>query len=142
MPEQQKSSSQLKAKLQQHLEDARQRLEQAKQDIMELHEKDKESIQKKSAEIQARIRSQQARAQSMRDQVSAWMRDKKQQTDEQVMSWRQKRELKHLERRADRTEEYAVNAVAIAMMDADEAEAAVLDALDARIDSDLAAAAV
>ena len=142
MAEQQKSTSELKQKLQKHLEDAKQRLEQVKQDVANLHEEDKEAIRKKSAEIQQRIKGQQDRAQQLRDQVSSWMRDKKQQTDDQIKSWRQKREIKHLQKRADRAEEYAINAVMMAMWDADEAEVAVLDALDARLDADAATGAV
>jgi chromosome segregation ATPase len=141
MAEQSSSTSALKEKLQQHIEDAKQRMEQVKQDIANLREQDKESIRKKTAEIQQRIQAQQQRAEQLRDQITTWMRDKKQQTDEQVMTWRKKRELKHLERRADRAEEYAINVVVSAMMDADEAEVAVLDALDARLDADTAASA-
>jgi len=141
MAEQQKSASNLKEKLQQHLEEAKERMEQIKQDIATLHEQDKESIRKKSTEIRQRIAAQQQRMQELRGQISAWLSDKKQQTDDQIRTWRQKRELKHLERRADRAEEYAINTVVMAMMDADEAEMAVLDALDARVDADVAGAA-
>jgi hemerythrin len=141
MAEQTSSTSALKEKLQQHIEDAKRRMEQVKQDIANLHEQDKESIRKKTAEIQQRIQAQRQQAEQLRDQITAWMRDKKQQTDEQVTTWRKKRELKHLQRRADRAEEYAINVVVSAMMDADEAEVAVLDALDARLDADTAAAA-
>jgi hemerythrin len=141
MAEQTSSTSALKEKLQQHIEDAKRRMEQVKQDIANLREQDKESIRKKTAEIQQRIQAQRQQAEQLRDQITAWMRDKKQQTDEQVTTWRKKRELKHLQRRADRAEEYAINVVVSAMMDADEAEVAVLDALDARLDADTAAAA-
>lgn len=130
----------LKEKLQQHLEEAKQRMDRAKQEIARLREEDKENLRENRAEIQQRIQNQQDQAKQLRDQASEWLREKKQQTDEQVASWRQKREVKHLERRAGRAEEYAVNAVVIAMMDADEAEIAVLDALDARLDADTASA--
>ena len=141
MAEEQKSTSELKAKLQQHLDDAKQRIAQVRQDLAELHDRDKESIRKKSSEVKARIQAQQARMAQMRDEVVSWMREKQDQTDEKVTSWRQKRELKRLARRADRAEDYAVNILMMTMWDADEAEAAVLDALDARIDADAAAGA-
>jgi hypothetical protein len=130
----------LKEKLQRHLDEAKQRMDQARHDIATLQEEDKESIRKKADEVRQRLDAQQARAQELRDRVSSWLRDEKQQTDAQVASWRKKREIKHLERRADRAEEYAVSAVVTAMMDADEAEIAVLDALDARLDAEVAAA--
>ena len=138
MAEQPKSSAELKERLQQHLDNAKQRMAQVKQDIADLHERDKESIRKKSSEVKARIQAQQAQFQQLQEQVAEWMREKQDQTDDKVMSWRQKREIKRLEKRADRAEDYAVSAVVIAMMDADEAEAAVLDALDARLDADVA----
>jgi DNA mismatch repair ATPase MutS len=134
------TTAELKEKLQQQLDMARQRLEAAKKEIASVHEEDKESIRKKSEELKQRIATHQERAAQLREQVASWIEIKKQQTDEQVATWRQKRELKHLEKRADRAAEYAVNLVATAMMDADDAEAAVLDALDARLDADLAAA--
>jgi hypothetical protein len=141
MAEENKSTSELKGKLQQHLDEAKQRLEQARQEIADIHAEDKDAIRKKRAEIAQRIQAQQDRVQQRRDQVTSWLRDKKQQTDEQITSWRQKRELKHLQKRADRAEEYAINALVMAMWDADEAEVAVLDALDARLDADVAAGA-
>ena len=134
------TASELKGKLQQQFEMARQRIEAAKQEIASIKEEDKESVRKKSAELQQRMAAQQDRARELRSQVAGWLEIKKQQTDEQVLSWRQKREVKHLEKPAERAAEYAVNLVSVAMMDADDAEAAVLDALDARLDADLAAA--
>jgi hypothetical protein len=129
-------NTQLKQKFQQHIDEAKQRLESAKQDIASLHEEDKEAIRKKSDELKKRMGEQQAKAQQLKKQVTTWLQDKKQQTDDQITSWRQKREVKHLERRADRAEEYALNTIFAAMMDADEAEMAVLDALDARLDAE------
>jgi hypothetical protein len=133
------AASELKEKLQQQFEIAKQRIEAAKKEIASLQEQDKESIRKKSAELQQRMKEQQDRAKELRSQVAAWLEIKKQQTDEQVLTWRQKREIKHLEKRAESAADYAMNLVTQAMMDADDAEAAVLDALDARLDADLAA---
>lgn len=132
------NAAQLKAVFEHHLEEAKQRLEQAKQDLAAVHESDKESIRQKSAELRQRIREEEQRANELRDEAAGWLKDKKAHTEEQISSWRQRRELKHLERRADRAEEYAVNALVMAMLDADEAEIAVLDALDARLDADQA----
>lgn len=133
-------TAQLKAAFEQHLEEAKQRLEQARQDIAAVSASDKESIRQKSAEIRHRLYEQEQRTAELRDDAAGWLKDRKAQTEEQVSSWRQRRELKHLEKRADRAEEYAVNALVVAMLDADEAEIAVLDALDARLDADLATA--
>ncbi len=135
-----KSTTKLKEKLQEQFDAAKQRLENVKQEIASLHEADKESISKMSAAVQQRIEQQQGKIQALQTQVDSWIQEKKSQTKETITSWRQKREIKHLERRADRAEEYALNAVIVAMMDADDAEMAVLDALDARLDAEAAAA--
>jgi len=134
------STTKLKEKLQEQFDAAKQRLEDVKQEIASLHEADKESISKMSAAVQQRIEQQQDKIQALRTQVDSWIQEKKSQSKETIASWRQKREIKHLERRADRAEEYALNAVIVAMMDADDAEMAVLDALDARLDAEAAAA--
>jgi hypothetical protein len=128
------STTSLKQKLQQHLDQAKQRLDSAKQDIANLREQDKESIRKTTTDVQNRIAATQQRAREVRAQMSAWFEDKKKQNKDVVASWKEKLELKSLERRAENAEEYAVGAVAIAMIDADEAEMAVLEALDARLD--------
>jgi DNA anti-recombination protein RmuC len=132
------NTAQLKAVFEHHLEEAKQRLEQAKQDLAGVRASDKESIRQKSAEIRQRVHDQEQRANELRDEAASWLKDKKAHSEEQISSWRQRRELKHLERRADRAEEYAVNALVVAMLDADEAEIAALDALDARLDADQA----
>lgn len=132
------ATAKLKEKLQQRIDEARQRLEDVKSDIANLHHENQEDIRKKRAEIQQRIDAQQERARDVRDQVSGWLREKAEQGEEAITSWRQKRAIKRLESRADRAEEYAVNALVVAMMDADEAEMAMLDALQARLDAEAA----
>ena len=133
-----KGTETLKEKLKGRLEEARQRLEQAKTDIENLHAEDEAAVRAKAAEIRERIESQKARAQSVKSQVSGWLREKQEQGESAISSWRQKREIKRLEHRADKAEEYAVNAFVVAMMDADEAEMAVLEAFAARLDADAA----
>ncbi len=140
MAEEAPKTSELKKRLQHQLDEAKQRLDNARQDIADLHEADKAALRAKATEVQERIDAQKQRAQQLQQQVSSWMAEKKQHSDEAIASWREKRQIKHLEKRADRAEEYAVNAVIVAMMDADDAELAVLDALDARLDVEEAAA--
>lgn len=131
-------SAELKQKLQERLEAARERFDEVREDIAALRDEDKENIHQKAAEIRQRIVSQKERVQELRDQASGWLREKQEQTEDAIMSWRQKREIKRLENRAERAEEYAVNVVFAAMMYADEAEVAMLDALEARLDADAA----
>ncbi|HEY5927245.1 MAG TPA: hypothetical protein VIV11_36410 [Kofleriaceae bacterium] len=135
-PTEPKGTEQLKQKLQQHLEEAKQRFEDARNHLASMGAEDQEQLKNLSAEIQGRIDSQRQRAQDVRDQVSTWIREKKEQGEEAIRSWQQKRSIKKLEHRADRAEEYAINSLVVAMMDADEAEMAMLDAVQARIDAD------
>jgi hypothetical protein len=54
---------------------------------------------------------------------------------------RQRHELKKLEARAERAREYALDMVTVAALDFEEAEQAVLDAVAARFDAEVAIAA-
>ena len=136
-----KSATNLTHKLNMHLDQAQERLEDAKQQIEELAEENQETLRAVAQDVRDRIDQHRIRAEEVRRDVADWIEDKRQQTQEAITTWRQKRELKHLERRADRAEEYAVNALTIAMLDADEAELAVIDAIEARLDAEEAATA-
>ena len=135
-----KSAANLKHKLKMHLDQAQERLEDAKQQIEELAEENQETLRAAAQDVRDRIEQHRMRAEEVRRDVADWIEDKKQLTQEAIATWRQKRELKQLERRAERAEEYAVNALTIAMLDADEAELAVIDAIEARLDVEEATA--
>lgn len=133
-----KSASELKQKLRMHFEEAKQRIEDAKDQIEQLREEDQENLRKAAVEVRDRLEQQRARAEDLRRELQDWIEDKKEHTQEAIASWKQKREIRHLEKRADRAEEHAVNALLLAMLDADEAELAVIDAIEARLDADAA----
>jgi hypothetical protein len=134
-----KTTDELKQKLQQHVDTARRRLDELKQAIVRLRDEDQEAVQEKSEEIHKQVEAQKERTRRLRADVETWRREKVSHTKETVASWRQKHELRKLQSRADRAEEYAVNAIFIAALDADEAEEAVLDAVSARLDAEAAA---
>jgi chromosome segregation ATPase len=131
-----KSAAELKQKLQQRIDEAKQQLDNVKKDIAQLREEDKEAIRAKAAEIRQRIDAQQDKTKELREKASSWAREKSEQTTDAIQSWRQKRAVKKLQDRADRAEEYAVNALVYTMMYADEAEVAMIDAVEARLDAD------
>lgn len=124
----------LKAKVRGQLEEASQKLAEMKQEIAADHQQDKKALSKKREEIQKRVEAQKQKFEEMRTDVSAWMSEKKSQTDATISSWRERREVEKLGRRADRASDFAVNALYIAIQDVEAAEAAVLDALDASLD--------
>ncbi len=134
-----RTTDELKQKLQQHVEVARKKLDDLKQDLASLREEDQEALRQKSEEIHKQVEAHKERSRQLRADLESWEREKVSHTKEAVASWRQRREIKKLQTRADRAEDYAVNAIVIAAIDADEAEDAVLDAVAARIDAAAAA---
>ena len=133
------SIASLKERLQQRVEEARRRLERVQQDIRDLRVEDHEALDRMAREIRQRIDSQRTSAEGLREEASSWLDDKAEQGDEVLQSWRQKRSVRQLANRAERAEEYAITALVNAMIDADEAEMAILEAFQARLDANAAA---
>ena len=131
----------LRIKLKGQVEAARKRFDELEDDIEIVRQRDEKALADKRDEIEKRVEAQHERFQELREGLAQWHREKVDESKEAIASWRQRRELEKLHKRADRAEESAVNAIYIAMLDADAAEQAVLEALSARIDSDNAAAA-
>jgi uncharacterized coiled-coil DUF342 family protein len=129
----------LKQKLSQHIDAARAKLDALKADLSSLHEEDLEGLRAKRAEIDKRLDDQRAKAQELQGSIDNWRQEKVAHTQDAISSWRKKREIKKLENRAERAEDYAVDLVITAAYDFDEAEQAVLDALAARYDANAAA---
>ncbi len=129
-----------KQKLSQEIEAAKGKLEALKRDLAEMHQEDKATLRERQAEIRAHLDEQKARAQDLQAKISSWKNEKKQHTDEAIASWKQRRELAKLERRAERAEDYAMDMVMVAAVDFEEAEAAVYDAIAARFEAQEATA--
>jgi chromosome segregation ATPase len=132
------STKDLKQKLSQHIDAARAKLDALKKDLSSMHDEDMEALQARREEIDKRIEEQQAKAQKLQADMDSWKKEKVAHTEDAISSWRKKRELKKLENRADRAEEYAMDLVITAAYDFEQAEQAVLDALAARFDADTA----
>ena len=131
-----KTTNELKQKLQQHVEVARKKLDELKQDLASVRQEDQEALRQKREEIHKQVEAHKEQTRQLRANLESWEREKVSHTKEAIASWRQKREIKKLQSRADRAEDYAVNAIGMAAIDADEAEEAVLDAVVARIDAE------
>src|SRR5262245_12452363 len=134
------TTRELKQKLQHHLDLARQKIDELQHELDAARSDTVEALQQKSDELRKRVQAQKERAQEVRANLDDWRREQASQSREAVASWRQRREIHKLESRADRAEDYAINAVIVAVMDMDAANEAVLDALHARLDADLAGA--
>ena len=124
----------LKKKLQGQLDDARKKFDEMQKEIASIREQDRQELSKRRAEIHQRVEEQGERIQKLHYNLKEWQQERSTHTKEAIASWRQKLEVDKLRRRAERAEDSAVNALYIAMLDADAAEEAVLEAISARID--------
>jgi hypothetical protein len=120
--------------------EAKERLESLQRDLEDLHAEDPRAIDQKAAEVRQRIDAERTSAEELRADAATWRHEQEEDGEERVRSWRAKRAVRPLERRADRAEEYAFNALVNALIDADVAELAILEAFQARLDAEAAAA--
>ena len=132
-------SDELKQKLSDQIAEARSRLDDLQSDLKQLSEEDRESLEQKSEEIRGRLEQGKQRAQQMRADIVSWKNEKIGHTRDAIASWQQRREVRKLQSRAERAEDYALQAVTIAALDFEEAEQAVVDAVVARLDAEAAA---
>jgi len=128
----------LKQKLDKQIDAARAKLDAMKQEISSIHDEDMATLSQHQDQIRARLDEQKSRAKQMQDDMASWKNEKVAHTKEAVASWKQKRELRKLEDRADRAESYAIDMVTYAALDFEQAEQAVLDALAARLEANAA----
>lgn len=135
------AADELKQKLAQQIDAARNRLEALKKDVVSLHEDDMDMLRKKRDELRARIERRMDRWQQAQDDIARWKAEKISHTHDAITSWLQRRELDKLSSRAERAEDYALRMVSLAAMDFEEAEHAILDAMAARYDAELASSA-
>ena len=135
-----RTSEELKQKLSEQIDAARDRLHEMKNELQQLKDEDRESLRHMSDDIRNRLEQHTERARQMRADIANWQKEKVTHTREAIASWQQRREIRKLQNRAERAEEYALRAVTIAAFDFEEAEQAVVDAVAARLDAELAAA--
>ena len=128
----------LKQKLAQHIDTARGKLDALKKDVVAIHEEDLEMLRQKQDELHARLDRQREQARKLQSDIANWKNEKVAHTQEAVASWRQRREIAKLQDRAEHAEDFALRMVNLAAIDFEEAEQAILDAVAARFDAELA----
>ncbi len=131
----------LKQRLAKQLDAARGKIDALKKDIVSLHSEDLERLRQRREEIHKRLDEQKDTARKLQADIASWKQERVAHTQEAIGSWRQRREVQKLQKRADRSEEYALDLVSVAALDFEEAEQAVLDAVVARFDADMASSA-
>jgi chromosome segregation ATPase len=129
-----------KQKLSHEIEAAKGKLEALKRDVDGIREEDKATLKQRQAEVRARLDEQKAQAKELQGKITSWKDEKKQHTTEAIASWKQQRQLDKLQKRAERAEGYAIDMVTVATADFEEAEAAVFDAIAARVEAEEAGA--
>jgi hypothetical protein len=94
------------------------------------------ALQVKRDEAQAALEARRNEIDDANAKMKANVEAKKASADAAVAEWKARRDLDHLEHRADRAEDYANAAVVVAWGAFQEATAAILDAIAARADAD------
>ncbi len=128
----------LKQRLAKQLDAARGKIDALKKDIVGLHSEDMEELRHRRDEINKRLDEQKDKARKLQAEIASWREEKVAHTQEAIGTWRQRREVQKLQKRAERAEEYALDLVSVAAYDFEEAEQAVLDAVVARFDANVA----
>ena len=73
-----------------------------------------------------------------KNRVENYLEEKKVETKSAVADWKVKHDVKKLEKRAEKAADHAESAISLALYFAEEAEVAILEAVAARIDVDIA----
>lgn len=131
----------LKEKLSQQIDDARAKLEALKLDVKGMHEEDMAAFAERQRDLQKRIEGQKERTQQLQSDIARWKSEKVAHTKDAIASWRQRREIDKLQKRAERAKDYALDMVSVTVADFEEAEQAVYEALAAGFEAESAQSA-
>jgi len=96
------------------------------------------AIQDKIKEVQAKLRAEKDRFEKTRVNLLAWSEQKKAESKSIIEKWKKDRRSQELNARAERAEAYAEAMIGNALLSMDDAEEAILDAVAARRDADVA----
>ncbi len=115
-------------------------VETLKANVKKLPEEGEQSLQKYLNETRSRIAQRKKSVEQVRASLMTRAEQKFGQVKEAIIEWKAKGDVSKLNLRADWAEEYAADAVFIAMAALADAEEAIIDALIARIDAEEAEA--
>jgi hypothetical protein len=114
------------------------RIKSAKTNVRTVTEKGERAIRQKADEIRGELESRKDSVEQFVANLQVQAQQKVAETTEEVGQWKAQRDARKLNARADRAEEYAVDAIDFSVAAIDEAEGAVLEAVLARLDADAA----
>lgn len=112
------------------------KLSHTKADLETVPQEAQHLIQSKLEVAKARLAENQRQAEDAKANMQQWLEAKKSELQSQVEEWKAQREVEKLVSRADRAESYAASAIIFAAAAAEEAQIAVLEAIEARIAAD------
>jgi hypothetical protein len=113
-----------------------QRLQAVKVNVEGLPEQAEKAVRAKVEQAQANLHAHRERVELTWADLKARAEEQIVETKETVNKWKANRELRKLQARADRAEEYAECAIEFAVAAVNEAEKAIFDAVVARMDAD------
>jgi hypothetical protein len=114
------------------------RVGSVKENIEAFPEHAEKAFQSQLANARTKLKAEQQRIDLARAHLKAYAEQKAAETREAVSEWKANREVRKLNARADRAEEYAACALVVAAAGIDEAEEAILNAIVARMEADAA----
>jgi predicted HicB family RNase H-like nuclease len=115
-------------------------LETLKENVKQLPKEGEQALQKYLSETRSRIAQRKKSVEQVRASLMTRAEQKIGQVKEAIIEWKTKGEVSKLNARADWAEQYAADAVFIAMAALADAEEATIDALIARIEAEEAEA--
>jgi hypothetical protein len=121
------------------VEAVEERAKSLKKTIKSATKKTQDDIQSKLGEVKSNLEAKKHEFDEYRTKLKTQFEQKEAEVKSNIEEWKTDREVEKLERRADRSEDYAATAIAIAMVTMEEAEAATLEAICDRLDAETAA---
>ena len=125
-------------KLHDNLEAVDTRIQSLKTSIQSIPKKTQAEVQSKLHEAKANLDAKKHEFDEYRVKLKTQFEEKESEVKLNIEEWKESREVKKLEHRADRAEDYAATAVFLAIAALDEAEKVTLEAISARLDAEAA----
>ncbi len=125
-----------------NLEAVEDRAKSLKESIQSAPKKTQAEIQSKLDEAKAKLDAKKQDFDGYRAKLKAQFEEKESEVKSHVEEWKVSREIKKLEHRAGRAEDYAATATFLAMATLEEVEEATLAAIAARRDAEAAAGTI
>lgn len=133
----------MSAKIDQFCESLRQqltaietKLNHTKADLETVPQEARQIVQTKLEDAKTQLAENKRKAEDAKVTMQQWLEAKKVEIQSQVDDWKTQREVEKLGSRADRAENYAASAIVFAAAAVQEAQIAVLEAIEARMADD------